>query len=68
MDIPKTLPANANETKYFSATAVTVSAAALVAITVVLRYLGRWLLHRRNALSNGKTERVYGLDDGTSNQ
>ncbi|KAF1996049.1 hypothetical protein P154DRAFT_609589 [Amniculicola lignicola CBS 123094] len=63
MDMPTELPANANETQTSSARAINAACCALVAITVVLRYLGRWVLGRRVAAGKGRTKEVYGMDD-----
>ena len=65
MEIPTELPANAGETQTYSERAITASGCALVGITVILRYLGRWCLKRRMDAGKGKGERVYGMDDGT---
>jgi hypothetical protein len=63
MDIPTKRPANADETQRLSEKAITGTACGLVAIVVILRYLGRWTLKRRIDLGKGKMEKVYGLDD-----
>jgi hypothetical protein len=65
MEVPKERPANADNTLTASCIAVTVSACVLVLISVFLRYLGRWVLQKRQDIGKGRTKgRVYGLDDG----
>ncbi|ORY12072.1 hypothetical protein BCR34DRAFT_564185 [Clohesyomyces aquaticus] len=63
MNVPTELPANANETQTVSARAVNGACCALVATTVLLRYLGRWSLQRRVAIGKGKGQQIFGLDD-----
>jgi len=65
MEASKGLPANAGETQTRASRAIAVTGCALVAISVVLRYLGRWCLKQRMDAGTGKAERVYGMDDGT---
>ena len=65
MEVPRGLPAYAGETQTRASRAIAVSGCALVAVTVVLRYLGRWCLKQRMDVGTGKAERVYGMDDGT---
>ncbi|KAF2015782.1 hypothetical protein BU24DRAFT_480485 [Aaosphaeria arxii CBS 175.79] len=63
MEIPTERPANADETETVSEMAVTTAAGALVAVVVVLRYTGRWVLRKRVKQGKGSKEAVYGLDD-----
>ncbi|KAF2176565.1 hypothetical protein K469DRAFT_742884 [Zopfia rhizophila CBS 207.26] len=62
MDIPTELPANAGETQTYSACAITIAGCILVGITIVLRYLGRWCLKRRQDIGKGKGD-IFGMDD-----
>jgi len=65
MEVPKELPANAGETQTRASRAIAVTGCIIVAVTVILRYLGRWCLKQRmNDAGTGKAERVYGMDDG----
>ena len=64
MEIPKELPANAGDTQTERSKAVTAAGIALVSITVILRYLGRWCLKQRMDAGKGRLERVFGMDDG----
>jgi len=65
MIIPKERPANADNTLTASCIAVTVSACILVIFSVILRYLGRWVLQKRQEVRKRSTMgRIYGLDDG----
>ena len=62
--IPTKLPANANETMKASELGVCVGGSILVVITVMLRYIGRWILQRRMNEGRGKQgERIWGTDD-----
>ncbi|KAF2260884.1 hypothetical protein CC78DRAFT_500922 [Lojkania enalia] len=63
MEVPKEMPANASESQASTSRAVTAAGCALVGVVVVLRYLGRWTLHRRVLVGKGKGEHVYGMDD-----
>jgi hypothetical protein len=57
--------ANSDDTLTASCIAVTVSACILVVVSVCLRYLGRWVLQKRQASGKGRgIGRIYGLDDG----
>jgi hypothetical protein len=65
MEVPQLPPVNANDTKTTSEIAVAVAATLLVAVTVFLRYLGRWVLQKRVEAGKARSgQTVYGLDDG----
>ncbi|KAF2683323.1 hypothetical protein K458DRAFT_452824 [Lentithecium fluviatile CBS 122367] len=64
MDIQQQGPANTDKTLTTSCIAVTTAACVLVVISTILRYLGRWVLQKRQEIGKGRDSgRVYGLDD-----
>ena len=62
--IPPKPPANANETTTASELGVCAGGSILVVITVMLRYMGRWILQKRMNEGRGKQgDRIWGTDD-----
>ena len=57
-------PADADESMKVSELGVCVGGSVLVIITVILRYIGRWILQTRMNKGRGKRgEKIWGLDD-----
>ena len=65
MEVPKQLPDADIETRAPASRAIATTGCVLVAITVVLRYFGRWCLRRRIDAGLGQETGIYGMDDGT---
>lgn len=62
---PTERPEHADDNLTVSEIGVCVGAAVLVTFTIVLRYIGRWILQQRmNAGKGRRGERIWGLDDG----
>jgi hypothetical protein len=68
MEVPKQLPHIEVETRAPASRAIAATGCALVAVTVVLRYFGRWCLQRRIDAGLGQEVGIYGMDDGTPTQ
>jgi hypothetical protein len=64
MERPTARPADASDALTVSEIGVCVGGSVLVMITVILRYIGRWILQQRLNAGKGKRgERIWGLDD-----
>ncbi|KAJ4344584.1 uncharacterized protein N0V89_012328 [Didymosphaeria variabile] len=64
MEMPAERPSHANDTLTASEVGVCVGGIILVTISVILRYVGRWILQKRMNAGKGKRgERIWGLDD-----
>ncbi|PSN69123.1 hypothetical protein BS50DRAFT_521432, partial [Corynespora cassiicola Philippines] len=63
MDIPTERPANADETLTESELAVTSTAIVVVVFSVILRFLGRWVLQKRVDSGKANGAQVLGMDD-----
>jgi hypothetical protein len=66
MEVPKQLSEADVETRAPASRAIATTGCVLVAVTVALRFFGRWCLQRRIDAGLGQEAGIYGMDDGMS--